>query len=233
MGGINVGKVEDFTGKKIGLLQVLSLEKERKNGYAVWKCLCDCGNVCYKKSSYLKRHPSCGCLGKKSMIEKNKKHGMVYSKEYNSWQSAKQRCTNINSKDYKNYGGKGIKMCNEWLDSFEQFFKDMGEKPKGYSLDRIDRDGNYEPSNCRWADIFTQNHNRRSRNEKDNTGYRNIRKMEHGYVIKITHEHSIRTSLTIKNLGDAIKIRDRWECEYRTDPEKWVFDTNNKQYKRR
>ena len=73
-----MGKVEDFTGEKIGLLQVLSLEKERKNGYAVWKCLCDCGNICYKKSSYLKRYPSCGCLGKKNMIEKNKKtrHGL-------------------------------------------------------------------------------------------------------------------------------------------------------------
>ena len=81
-----MGKIKDFTGEKIGLLQVLSLEKERKNGYAVWKCLCDCGNICYKKSIYLKRYPSCGCLGKKSMIEKNKKHGMVYSKEYNSWQ---------------------------------------------------------------------------------------------------------------------------------------------------
>lgn len=228
-----MGKIEDFTGKKIGSLQVLSLERKRKNGYAVWKCLCDCGNICYKKSTYLKSHPSCGCVGKKNMIEKNKKHGMVNSKEYNSWQSAKQRCTNKNNKDYKDYGGKGIKMCNEWLGSFEQFFEDMGERPVGCTLDRIDRNSNYEPSNCRWANIFTQNHNKRSRNENDKENYRNIRKMDYGYVVKIIHEHAIRTSLTIKNLDSAIKIRDQWEDDYKANPKEWVQKTNNKQYERR
>jgi hypothetical protein len=78
-----------------------------------------------------------------------------------TWSNIKQRCYNVNNKDYKHYGGRGIKVCDRWLESFENFLEDMGDRPDGYSLDRIDNNENYEPSNCRWADKETQIKNRR------------------------------------------------------------------------
>ena len=90
------------------------------------------------------------------------KHGMVDTPEWGAWWNAKQRCYNPNHRKYKDYGSRGIKMCDRWFNSFENFLKDMGKKPNNkLSLDRIDNDGNYEPANCRWATYSVQNHNRR------------------------------------------------------------------------
>lgn len=88
-------------------------------------------------------------------------HGQSYSREYKSWCQMKQRCLNEKSPDYPHYGGSGITICQEWIDSYEAFFEALGERPEGTTLDRIDSRGNYEPSNCRWADAETQNLNRR------------------------------------------------------------------------
>jgi hypothetical protein len=85
------------------------------------------------------------------------------AKEYNSWLGMKQRCYNPNNRSYKHYGGRGIIVCERWLNSFRNFFEDMGFKPSEYhSLDRIDNDGNYELNNCRWATTFEQSHNSRN-----------------------------------------------------------------------
>ena len=92
----------------------------------------------------------------------NKTHGHTWpthSKTYNCWSNLKQRCNNPNNKDYKKYGGRGIKVCDRWLNSFENFLEDMGEAPEGMSIDRTNNDGNYEPNNCRWTTSETQSRN--------------------------------------------------------------------------
>ena len=86
-------------------------------------------------------------------------HGMCYTPEYHCWKAMKSRCSNPNIPAYKNYGGRGISVCAWWLHSFENFYADMGPRPDSHSIERIDNDGNYEPSNCIWADRATQSKN--------------------------------------------------------------------------
>jgi len=137
-----------------------------------------------KKSTYRRKHGLFECVKCKKHIRtsfysesirksdlcrsclniKNKTtHGQAKSPEWNTWMEIKRRCFNAKCKSYKYYGGKGIKVCDEWVNNYEQFFKDMGKKPfNNYSIDRIDSDKNYSPDNCRWADISTQSNNRGS-----------------------------------------------------------------------
>ena len=98
---------------------------------------------------------------------------LSYHPLYGTWESMKARCYNKNNVKYNNYGGRGIKVCNQWVNSFATFLKDMGERPSGLTLDRKDNDGNYKPSNCRWADGTTQNINQRM-NSKNTTGVRGV-----------------------------------------------------------
>lgn len=91
----------------------------------------------------------------------NIKHGMYTTVEYIAWKNMKKRCYDKNYGAYKNYGNRGITVCERWLHSFSNFYADMGDRPEGYSLDRINNNGNYEPTNCRWADKLTQSTNKR------------------------------------------------------------------------
>ena len=135
-------------------------------------CKCDCGNTTIVNPGDLKdgKTKSCGCLRAEKMRESATTHSMVGTSEYTAWGNMKRRCYNEKGKRYKDYGGRGITICASWLDQeygFLNFFRDMGKKPSSkHSIDRIDNDGNYEPSNCRWSTMKDQNNNRRKRIDK-------------------------------------------------------------------
>lgn len=153
-------KLIDLSGQRFGRLTVVSRDPTRNH---CWRCVCDCGVHKSIKGQNLRegRTRSCGCLNLQRMNERRRKHGMWGSKEYWAWALAKNRCTNSKNKGYRNYGGRGIRMSEDWSNSFDAFLRDMGECPAGLSLDRINNDGNYEKGNCRWATTKQQMRNTR------------------------------------------------------------------------
>lgn len=150
---------ENLTGKRSGKLSIIELSSEKISGRDMWLCQCDCGKIVKVRDYDLRKEitKSCGCLA----VEKTKTHGMYKSPEYKIWGSMLSRCYNVKSSGYKNYGGRGIIICERWH-NFENFYADMRKRPDKLQIDRINNDGIYEPTNCRWATQKTQLRNKRS-----------------------------------------------------------------------
>lgn len=149
-------------GSRFGRWSVIGIAPKRgKNHYRI--CECDCGTQKEVAVSNLKQgSSSCGCLYIENLRQRITKHGMTGTPEYKAWSAAKSRCYKSNHPEYKNYGARGITMCPEWVSDFSQFYMDMGPRPKGLSLERVEVNKGYNPENCVWADYKTQCANKRT-----------------------------------------------------------------------
>lgn len=152
----------DISGMKFGRLSVIGRAAQGKHG-ARWMCLCDCGKTIITRSDRLRsgQSKSCGCYHRHIKT----KHGRYSTPAYVSWSAMKRRCLNPRASNYSNYGGREIHIYLPWMD-FNNFYNDMGDRPKGTSLERIDNEGNYHPDNCRWATGRDQRINQRKKSSK-------------------------------------------------------------------
>lgn len=150
----------DRTGDRYGRLTVIERlpAKSKTDTNARWYCRCDCGRstVAYGQDLERGKVKSCGCLNAERIMQ----HGYSGRHVYGVWQAMRQRCENPKAQRYADYGARGIRVCDEWR-RFENFLADMGDRPQGYSLDRIDNDGPYSKENCRWTISKVQNNNKR------------------------------------------------------------------------
>lgn len=208
----DVPGVRGSDGESMGRLTVIDTFKE--NGRTMARCSCSCGNGVVTRLTNVKRGDvkSCGCLKREratALGHANKKHGHASSwgagkgpsPEYKSWESMKRRCLSPASPDYPNYGGRGITVCDEWRDSFGAFLADMGPRPRGHTLDRIDPNGGYTPKNCRWSTAVQQARSKRNMREVEYQG----RKM-------ILSELAKETGVPYQRLYERI-VRRGWNIE--------------------
>ena len=194
-------KADDLTGMKFGQLTVIERVGTSKGGKPLWLCRCDCGREVIVRAADLKngKQFSCGCG--------HTKHGMTGTKIYKTWQDMMSRCYNPNNHAFDRYGGRGIKVCERWH-KFENFYADVSQMENfnraGYTLDRIDVNGDYTPENCRWVDWKTQNRNRRN----------NI-KIEYDGVEMTLMEAAERSGISYRTLQSRYKRGDRGERLFR------------------
>lgn len=195
--------VIDMTGRRYGRLVVVKQSDKRFGTKQAigWLCACDCGKEIVVRGYSLRcgNTQSCGCLFVDSVTKHGQTRGYQGTAAYRSWDHMVQRCTNPNNSFFHNYGGRGIKVCERWM-SFPAFLADMGQRPDGMSLDRIDVNGNYEPENCRWA----------TRTEQMNNTRRNTMITFAGRTMSLS-DWARETSLTTPCISGRLKRR--WPIE--------------------
>lgn len=209
-----MGKKVYLSGQRFGRLLVV--ERLVMKG---WLCICDCGNKTIQQTNPLQNggSKSCGCY--KRDVARSKRHLEKVNYQmpgFHSWRGMVERCTNPNHDKYKNYGGRGIRVCDRWR-IFKNFYIDMGEKPSPkHSIDRIDTDGDYCPENCKWSDQVEQCRNKKSYG-KNTSGCIGVHwnKRSNKWVASITVANKKKVSLGYYvDINDAIKARKEAEQKY-------------------
>lgn len=190
-------KFQDLTGRLFGRLTVIDFA-ETLNNKRRWNCVCECGKsrvvAGYSLSSG--NTTSCGCRRTELTVARNMTHGRKNTSEYTIWNLMKTRCLRPSDKSFARYGGRGIKVCDRWSESFEAFFKDMGDRPSpDHQIDRIDNDGDYCPENCRWATRIEQ-----ARNKSNNVV------LEHNGIKKCFAEWAETLGIRPEIIKDRLKL---------------------------
>lgn len=192
----------DLTGSRYVRLVVLSRD-EKKGKETRWNCICDCGTSKSISTSSLRtgKVSSCGCIRSEMHTKRLKTHGMSYTPTYRSWAAMRDRCSRKEHSHYASYGGRGIAVCERWQESFQEFLADMGERPHGTTLDRIDNDRGYSKDNCQWSTRSVQNKNQHHP-KRPGLGM----KLSHDGLTLTIKEWSSRLGIPVPTLHRRVKV---------------------------